>query len=178
MGGARPVDIKRIERPTLIDWVTRDGANFALTLNPNRELSPQNLCRLFGRLMKRMDEKIIPSRRMGNVASEDRLWAIGFVEHPDSNIHLHVALRLKLHQLSAAPAGEEGWRDFINKAWSVVTKGSGTMKFERTTTAAGWTKYITKENTKHELDYIMAADFHPDSALGRRGYESIEIQAE
>jgi hypothetical protein len=179
MSSTRPIDIKRIERWELVKWIVRERANFALTLNPNQNLTPNAIARHLGKLLKTMDEKVVGhGGRIGTVATEDRLWAVAFIEHPDSNIHLHVALRLETHQLAAIRTGEDGWRQFIDEVWSAITKGSGSIMFNRITSPDGWGGYVTKEGNRHDLDYILAADFHPQSAVSQKGYRSIEISSD
>lgn len=129
-----------------------------MTLNINRHVSRENSKKMFGNFCFEVDRTLLGHKNVQRVPNEHRLFGIAFVEHVETNIHLHAAVR------------PEGWQDWVGEipiskiltaAWSRVTKGSGTIYIEPIRDS-GWIYYMTKEAGCKDGEYILANDFHPN----------------
>lgn len=107
---------------------------------------------------QRVDQYRFQRRDVTKLPSEDRFSAVAIIEHPESNIHVHLAAKLDgwLH----APLSDSDKR-YFEKMWKQCTKGSGTLYFEETYDPKGWLFYITKGFHNQPMHWMMASDFHP-----------------
>ena len=153
------------EREGLIDWIIQMNCTHAITLNTNRDLSVDNVRKMFGQFCKRVDEYRFGGTHVSRKESLFRFTAIAFVEHPDSNPHLHVAARLDRmwlgHEFRPRDQRQLDW------AWRAIVQGSGSTFFEEMGSkgpAEGWGRYATKVY-KPGAEYFHSHDFHPDRSV-------------
>jgi len=144
-------------RSALADWMVNTNCSHALTLATNRCGSVSNITRMFGDFCFDLDRACFGKKNVGKIPRGDRLFAIAFIEHPESNIHLHVGLRL------------DGWwrdktgrdiADCVNAIWTKISGGSGST-YLRELEDIGWGWYITKEARVERGEYLLAASYHP-----------------
>lgn len=104
--------------------------------------------------------KAIEQRRDGrkfvDQPIESRLHAFIFAEHPETNLHFHVAMKFDYWRGDRRDAE---WRDFIEKKWRELSR-AGSVELKRIDDEAGWAAYITKEFGRRGTDFWLAADFH------------------
>lgn len=156
-------------RARLRAWIESIEPTHALTLVVNRPMSVRNLKAAFGRFCMDLDRLNLGCRTVDKRMSVDRFQALMFVEHPDTNVHLHGATPL-------VPWLKEDLRGDIQGAlaplWSNVVKGSGDLLVEPIHDR-GWAYYITKAQgvnaASDEADGIWSADFHPRDSVVNSG---------
>lgn len=112
---------------------------------------------MFGNFCLDLDRACLGLKNVVHVPSADRLFAVAFVEHPNTNIHLHVALRLDGWWQDRSPMLVE---DRIGVIWGSITKGAGSTLL-REIEDAGWGWYATKEANVLAGDYLLSSSFHP-----------------
>lgn len=144
-------------RNDMVRWLSDQGCSHALTLVANRSLTVGNLARMFGEFCLDLDRLCLGRKNVGNRPLSDRLFAVAFVEHPDTNIHLHVALRLDGWWQDQPPLPMER---HIEVLWKRVTGGAGNTLL-RQIDDDGWGYYITKEADLLAGDFFMSSDYHP-----------------
>ncbi len=141
----------------MITWIAREGCSHALTLATNRSLTVGKITTMFGNLCLDLDRACLGRKNVAGAPSDDRLFAVAFVEHPDTNIHLHVALRL------------DGWwsdgpyndvEHTIDAIWKLITGGAGSIRL-RPIEDMGWGWYMTKEARLVSGDYLLSSHYHP-----------------
>jgi hypothetical protein len=112
---------------------------------------------MFGEFCLDLDRECLGAKNVGNRPSGDRLFALGFIEHPETNIHIHAALRL------------DGWwptdagvpvARHIERIWKKVTRGSGDAVL-REVADNGWGLYMMKKARLIEGDFLLSTDYHP-----------------
>lgn len=145
-------------REQLIVWMEQQGCSHALTLNVNRQLSPPKLKKLFGRFCLELDRMRYQRKNVNGIRPRFRLFAIAFVEHESTNIHLHVAVRIDGWWDTTRPADLSAKIELI---WRGVTGGSGTTML-REIRDRGWGYYITKGADLRSGQYFLANDYHPN----------------
>jgi hypothetical protein len=153
------------ERAALIEWISEMKCTHAITLNVNRSVSVDNIRKMFGQFCKRVDEYRFGGTHVARKESLFRFAAIAFVEHPNSNIHLHVAARLDWMWLGHP----FGLRDecALDWEWRNIVQGSGSTCFKEMGSkgpAEGWGRYATKVH-KSGAEYFHSHDFHPDRSV-------------
>lgn len=144
-------------RQSLVAWMTQMGCSHAVTLNTNRALTITKLTRMFGEFCLELDRACLGRRNVHLVPAGDRLQGIAFIEHPESNIHLHAALRFacwwpddRMDEL----------RVVIYRLWSKVLGESGSIDL-KPLRDDGWSYYISKAWNFTRDDYLLPSDYHP-----------------
>jgi len=144
-------------RNELLDWLRRERCSHALTLVTNRAVTVANIKRMFGEFCLDLDRECLGVKNVGNKPSGDRLFALGFIEHPETNIHIHAALRLDAWWPTHAgvPVARH-----IERIWKKVTRGSGDAVL-REVTDDGWGLYMMKKARLIEGAFLLSTDYHP-----------------
>ncbi|MDN4631961.1 hypothetical protein QCD71_10585 [Sphingomonas sp. PsM26] len=160
------------QRTAIVDWISEMECSHAVTLNVNRSVSMDNIRKMFGQFCKRVDEYRFGRTHVPRIISIFRFTAIAFVEHPNSNIHLHVAARLDRKWLGYAFGPRE--ERALDYAWRNIVQGSGSTCIKEMGSkgpAAGWGRYATKDY-RSGAEYFHSHDFHPDRSV----LKSLELQ--
>lgn len=145
-------------RAAFVDWQSAGGWSHAITLNINRRgVTVRRAKSMISLFCRRVDQYRFHRRDVNKIPSDDRFSAVALIEHPESNIHVHMAA--KLDSWLEAPVSDWDKQQF-EKIWRQCTRGSGTLHFEDTLNPRGWLTYITKDFHK-SMDWMMASDFHP-----------------
>lgn len=156
-----PGSVSRLMREEVIKWLSDRRFTHALTLNINRaDCTLRTARNLFGIFCRDVDRMMLGKRRVERVHTCQRLEAIAFPEHLESNLHLHVVANFARRYWSGHSITEEQEAE-LARIWHRVTKGSGTSEI-KLTRDAGWARYVTKEMHHPGHDYIHSADFHSD----------------
>jgi hypothetical protein len=149
-------------RAGIREFIVQHNFTHALTLNTNRDMSIDNVKKLFGKFCYNVDQDRFRTKRVDRLISSFRFSAIALIEHPLSHPHLHAAINLH-------PTWLEGFVNApyirrLDTHWKRITKGSGSIQIDRVSCAAGWSRYITK-GFRRDDDFILSTDFHPDDSL-------------
>lgn len=143
------------ERASIVDWAANDNYTHSITLNTDRELSPQRMKDICSTFCHLFDKQVHGMRNMSRFPNNLRMRGIFFPENLSTNAHLHGAV-----DFSAAMQvlGNE-WRlqQEVLRAWLKATRGAGSVDL-KPQVDAGWVSYCTKRFCG---TYFFAADFHP-----------------
>lgn len=151
----------RLMREEIIKWLSDPRFTHALTLNLNRaDCTLRTAKALFGIFCRDVDRMMLGKKRVERVHTCQRLEAIAFPEHLETNLHLHIMANFARRYWSGHSITEEQEAE-LARIWRRVTKGSGTSEI-KLTRDAGWARYATKEMHHPDHDYIHSADFHSD----------------
>lgn len=152
----------RSERGNVIGMIVGMGCTHAITLNANREVSQETLRSMFGEFCRRVDTHFLQTTHVKRLNTAFRLRAIAFVEHPNSNPHVHVAALFDHTYLKHRPTEDD--YSIIGHIWKLLTAGAGTAYVVKAHDIAGWGSYVTKDHVG-DGDYYLAADFHSDRSV-------------
>lgn len=153
----RPAFTRKRIRGELIAWAQEKGCSHALTLVTNRSLTISRLQKMFGQLCLELDRVQLRRKNVGNALPDDRLFAIAFVEHPESNIHLHVLLRLTgWWQVSPMDSVAK----CIDTLWRRIV-GESASSHLVSDVDPGWGWYSSKDANVLSGDYFLSSDYHP-----------------
>lgn len=154
---------RTIRRESLIEWMSRPEYTHALTLAPNRDnLSPHLLRSMLGAFCLEVDKFMLGVREVHRRYSWERLALIAMPEKLDTNPHLHcVANFSRTHWQHGL---DKPWENELSPIWRRVTRGSGELVIEPNT-GRRIAEYITKEALRHDHDYYLSQDFHPDRRI-------------
>jgi hypothetical protein len=139
--------------------------NLAVTLAFNREGNPEIAKRTFGTFLALFDGHYL-GRSWSKQPASERTMAVASIEHPETNIHLHVLMRVprvarsrSLHRIEKR----------IGKCWRKVAP-SGTCDCQYVYDLEGIASYQLKDFTRpgHEDLVILSSDFHPSNKSKRR----------
>jgi hypothetical protein len=145
-------------RSAFIDWQTAGDWTHAITLNINRQVSIKTATKMFGQFCHRVDRYRFDRKSISGIHSAARFSAVAAIEHPDSNIHIHVAA--KLSGWLPGPLSSVDERE-LRKMWGSCTKGSGSIEIKEAYDVRGWLSYMTKEFSNWPMNVIFSSDFHP-----------------
>jgi hypothetical protein len=129
----------------------------ALTLNTDRELSAQRMGSIFSTFCLNVDRTIHGRKNVHAIQSCDRLQAIAFPEHLNSNAHLHVAADLTPY-LVRFP-GVHSATNWLAHLWRRSSRNAGSIYFAAVCDH-GWGEYITKAIRSSDPTYYLSIDFH------------------
>ena len=145
-------------RAAFVDWQSAGGWSHAITLNINRRgVSVRGAKSMISLFCRRVDQYRFKRRDVNKILSDDRFSAVALIEHPESNIHVHMAA--KLDSWLEAPLSDTDKLHF-EELWRQCTRGSGTLFFKEISNPRGWLTYITKDFHK-TMSWMLASDFHP-----------------
>lgn len=145
-------------RSAFVDWQSAGEWSHAITLNINRPVSVFRARSMVGLFCSRMDRYRFGVKNVRALPSAERFSAVAIIEHPDTNIHVHMAARLD--SWLQAPVTDKDVRNF-EKMWQQCTRGSGKLYFEQAFDPKGWLFYMTKGLHNDSMDWMFASDFHP-----------------
>ena len=143
-------------RPALIDWISRSGCNWALTLNPNRSLGLDTELAIVKSAFRDADEHLL-GHRFKQVDGRNRMLGFLVAEHIDSNLHFHIALR------PGQPTSEVEEAErccALAVAWELRVI-SGTSHLTTIKTADGWGRYISKEFRREGFEFCPSSLWWP-----------------
>ncbi|TXC70955.1 hypothetical protein FSB78_08355 [Sphingomonas ginsenosidivorax] len=149
-------------RTGILELIKQHGATHSLTLNINREMSIENAKRSFSKFCYNVDQDRFRRKRVDRLISSFRFSAIAFIEHPDTNIHLHAAVNLSPAWLGGLV--DERYVRGLEAHWDRITRGSGSMQLDRVFSEAGWGRYITK-SMRQDDSFLLSTDFHSDDSV-------------
>lgn len=156
----RPLDPKRAidrqfagrTREAVVEWIRESGCTYALTLNPNRCLPLHTELRTLRASFSDADRELL-GKRFNRKDAGRRLLAFIFAEHPERNLHFHLALRPG----AEAPLEEHERRArLLARCWAARAP-SGTTTIERVTNIDGWARYITKEAYRPDFEFWLSS---------------------
>nr|WP_303696438.1 hypothetical protein [Brevundimonas subvibrioides] len=141
----------------MIDWISRSGCGWALTLNPNRSLGLETELEIVKSAFRDADKHLL-GHRFKQVDGRNRMLGFVVAEHVDSNLHFHIALR------PGRPASEveEAERcSALAVAWELRVI-SGTSHLTAIKTADGWGRYISKEFRREGFEFWPSSFWWPE----------------
>lgn len=155
---ARSQSIPRARaRRELIEWMHQRGCTHALTLATNRTLSIERLRRMFRHFCLELDRICLGRKNVASSSPDQRLLAVAFVEHPDTNIHLHILMRMTgWWPDHALPDAAHQMRVI----WDRIIGGAGSTMLVAHADR-GWGVYATKDARVLDGDYFLSTDYHP-----------------
>ncbi len=121
--------------------------NLAITLGMGLNCRPETLNKAAKELCCRIERQALRAR-WSEKPKADRLWAIGFHEHPNSNRHVHIAARAPdRHADRFMTNGNATWRE---------VRASGDFYCEPIENVPAYARYITKDLWKADtLDDVF-----------------------
>jgi hypothetical protein len=148
---------RRRVRADVVAWIGQMGCSHSVTLNANRALTRDKVTKMFGCFCLELDRACYGRKNVHAIPASDRLRGIAFIEHPETNIHLHAALRLadwwpKKTLISLHVT--------IDRIWRRITAGAGSTMVKEVCDA-GWGYYITKDADLREQQFLLPSDYHP-----------------
>ena len=146
-------------RTGILELIKQHGATHSLTLNINREMSIDNAKRSFSKFCYNVDQDRFQRKRVDRLISSFRFSAIAFIEHPDTNIHLHAAVNLSPTWLGGLV--DERYVRGLEAHWDRITRGSGSIQLDAVFDEAGWGRYITKQDDS----FLLSTDFHSEDSV-------------
>jgi hypothetical protein len=147
----------RLKRP-MIEWCTGCAYSHAVTFAFNRSLTVSNASKIFGQFCLELDRYRFGRQNISGEHSLDRFQAHAFIEHIDTNIHIHAAANLDPWLTTPFDNIHEA---HLQKIWKKATRGSGDLKIDPIDDLRGWAYYMSKEWRFCEQRLILPADFHP-----------------
>lgn len=142
----------------LVDWQSQEDWSHDMTFAFNRPVAVERAKKIFGQYCMEMDRLKFRRHDVTRLRSEERFKAIAFIEHPETNIHIHAAAKLT------------GWWpqeltqrdiDIFAMLWRDCTQGSGDLLCRELVNRRGWLQYSTKDFVRNGGVYILSSDFHP-----------------
>lgn len=144
----------------LMKWLGSGRFTHAIHLAPNRKsLTNRQLRALFSGFCLEFDRYLLDAKHVYHRASRDRLLMVAMPEKLEGNPHLHCAADLS----PFIPTGRIGpnLNLIVEDIWVDVTRGSGEVRIEDKFDA----NYLTKEAWRHDRDFLVSWDYHPDRKL-------------
>lgn len=145
-------------KKALVDWLSQDDWSHDMTFAFNRPVSVERARGIFSQFCMEMDRLRFKRHDVRDLPSERRFQAVAFIEHPETNIHIHAAAKLT------------GWWhqevtqcdfDIFAMLWRECTWGSGDLLCRELVNCRGWLEYSTKDFVKNGGVYILSSVFHP-----------------
>jgi hypothetical protein len=147
----------RSARNAIIDWIDDSGCTWAATLNPNRGLPLQTELSIVRSAFADADRDLL-GPRFHRKDARRRLLGFVFAEHPERNLHFHLALRPGLH---ASDLELQARVNTLARSWAARVP-SGTTDIEPIKTVRGWSSYITKEVYRPDFDFWPSSLWWPE----------------
>ena len=132
-------------RASIIDLVEQLNPALAITLAFNRDTTPAGAAEDLKHLHARLDRLVLG--RLWAKRVDDRSTYVAVIEHVDTNLHIHLALRCApehVDQIASAVAGI--WKEMVPTG-SVVLKDASDIP--------GWGRYIAKAITPQTCDLLL-----------------------
>lgn len=145
-------------RRGLIQLINSQPNTHGLTLNSDRPLSVSRIKSIFSTFCVKLDREIHGTQRVKNIPSADRLNAIAFPEHLETNAHLHALADLS--HFDGHGFGNIGLERLLRNCWLQSTHGAGSVDVQRLT-SDGYAWYATKATNLIDPTYFLSSDFHP-----------------
>lgn len=151
---AQDIKVKK----ALVDWQSQEDLSHDMTFAFNRPVSVARATKIFGQFCMEIDRLKFRRHDVTRLPREARFKAIAFIEHPETNIHIHAAAKLT------------GWwpqeltqsdLDIFAMLWRECTWGSGDLLCRELVNCRGWLEYSTKNFVKNGGVYILSSHFHP-----------------
>jgi hypothetical protein len=153
-----PFQNRRLKR-SMIEWCMDCEYSHAMTFAFNRSLTVTNATKIFGQFCLELDRYRFDRQNVSGQHSLDRFQAHAFMEHVDTNIHIHAAAKLDPWLPTLFDASHEAT---LQRIWRKATNGTGDLKIVPIDDLEGWIYYITKEWRSGEPKLILPAHFHPN----------------
>jgi hypothetical protein len=148
---------RRIRRE-LQAWCQQLDLPHAITLNADRPLSLSRLRHIFALFCLKCDRVVHDRKNVQSLSAADRMHAIAFPEHLDTNAHLHGLADLR--SFYARFPSTAAAKAYLNCLWRQSTRGAGSVAIDPVS-SAGWPRYLTKAVTTPDAPYFHSAEFHP-----------------
>lgn len=98
------------QRLAFMAWLAELQPNLMVTIGAGPAFSPQRLKRDVERHLNSIERRALGPRWAAKPAS-DRMTAVGFLEHAESNAHYHLLVQAPdRHEEALVVVGEERWR--------------------------------------------------------------------
>jgi len=153
----QPLNARTI-RSGLIEFMNSQSYTHALTLNSDRELSVTRIRSIFSTFCVSIVREMLGKQRVGAVSSDDRLNAIAFPEHLESNAHLHALADFSC--FIGRGFDHNRLTTLVYKTWRCSTHEAGSIDLGPIR-SQGYPRYITKLACGRDPLYFLARDFHP-----------------
>jgi hypothetical protein len=153
-----PFQYRRL-KSAVFDWCKDCEYSHAITFAFNRQLSLRNATNIFGQFCLELDRYRFDTQNVSVEHPWDRFQAHAFVEHLDTNIHIHAAA--KLDPWLPTPF-DDVHEAMLQRIWKKATRSTGDLKIEPIDDLFGWMHYISKEWRSGEPKLILPGDFHPN----------------
>ena len=145
-------------KKALVDWQSQEDWSHDMTFAFNRPVSVDRATKIFGHFCMEIDRLKFKRHDVTGLPSAARFKAVGFIEHPETNIHIHAAAKLTGWWPQELTQGDF---DIFAILWRECTRGSGDLLCRKLSTCRGWLEYSTKDFVKNGGTYILSSDFHP-----------------
>lgn len=146
-------------RAQRLRFLTDQRPTHALTLAFNTTVPPRTVRAVLDDLHAHMDRALF-GRRFNAKPLDRRTWFAAFVEHPDTNTHAHLLVRVTEDRHDAFEALFPGDRGAFWCRWAA----RGTHVLRRIFDAEGWADYSTK-HLRPDGDWITSDEFVPARIL-------------
>ena len=145
-------------KKALVDWQSQEDLSHDMTFAFNRPVSVARATKIFGQFCMEIDRLKFRRHDVTRLPRETRFKAIAFIEHPETNIHIHAAAKLTGWWPQELTQGDF---DIFAILWRECTLGSGDLLCRELVNRRGWLEYSTKDFVKNGGVYILSSDFHP-----------------
>jgi hypothetical protein len=132
-----------------------------LTLAFNTTVSTSTVRHILDNLHAHIDRALY-GRRFNKYSHEERTWFAAFIEHPDTNTHVHLIMRVAEDRHEAFQKLFPGERGSFWSHWAP----RGTHALARIFDAEGWVVYATKQLPTDD-DWIISDEFLPEYTLAK-----------
>lgn len=131
--------------------------DYSITAVFNKERSIDFLKQKVGEWHNRMDRLIVGSKHT-NKPNTRRIFFVGAIEHPDTNIHAHLMLRLPDYN------GHMLFKNFANAMWKDINGDAANIKLRRVRNQRGKVRaveYMTKDMWQREAfnNFIISTEY-------------------
>jgi hypothetical protein len=144
-------------RPHYAQFFEDQGYTHFLTLNSERALSIRKIRSIFSTFCFEVDRKILGAVRVTKRLSNERLRAVAFPEHLETNAHLHCLVDLT--PLITKFPDEDQCEIFLQNLWRRVSRTQGSLDLQPRT-SAGAASYSLKASNRKDPTYFLSSDFH------------------
>ena len=149
-----PIDRRRLWFAR-VRFLASSHPTHALTLSYNDLVSARRVRSDLDDMHAHLDRRLL-GRRFNQMVSERRTWIAAIVERPDTNLHLHLVMRVVADRWQTFEGLFPGQRGPFWTMWAP----RGTYALTRIYDAAGWVRYAAK-TLRMTSEWIDSAEFLP-----------------
>ena len=154
---AHVISQRKLFRPAYIKLISAHGADYAVGLAFNREVTIRGARERFGALLAHIDSFYL-GRKWAKFPSDERTLAFAVMEHVESNLHLHAVMNLPRDRPNRSVTNAE---TLIPAEWKKLVP-AGSCDIKPITDLRGAASYMTKElnNPRNWDHFIISTEFH------------------